>query len=72
MLKFYFLLQIIHHIFKIFKYKVILFIHTVMPWTYLDLQPGNLLKKNFHKKTMEISIFFSQKIIVPSEYAKKF
>ena len=41
-----------------------------MPWTYFDLQPGNLLKKIFIKKTMEISIFISEKIIVPSEYAK--
>ena len=56
---------------KFLNIKSVLFIHTVMPWTYFDLQPGNLLKKIFIKKTMEISIFISEKIIVPSEYAKK-
>ncbi len=59
------------YLLKFFNIKSILFIHTVMPWAYFDLQPGSLLKKIFIKKTMESSISISEKVIVPSEYAKK-
>jgi len=58
------------YLLKFLNIKSVLFIHTVMPWTFFDLQPGNSLKKIFIKKTMEISISISEKIIVPSEYAK--
>ena len=55
---------------RLFDIKSILFIHTVMPWEYPELLPGSYLKNKFIKKLMEISILSSQKIIVPSLYAK--
>lgn len=55
---------------KFFNIKSILFVHTVMPWEYPHLLPGNLLKNKLIKKLMEFSIQISEKVIVPSEYAK--
>ena len=55
---------------KLFNIKSVLFIHTVLPWLYFDLIPGNKFKNFIIKKIMEISIFSSKSIIVPSNYAK--
>ena len=55
---------------KIFKIESVLFIHTVLPWLFFDLMPGNKIKNFFIKKIMEISILTSRSIIVPSNYAK--
>ena len=56
---------------KLTKIKSILAIHTVLPWLYLNFLPGNLFKNFLIKKIMELSIFFADKIIVPSNYAKQ-
>ena len=53
------------------KIKSVLAIHTVLPWLYFNFLPGNYLKNLLIKKIMELSIFFADKIIVPSYYAKQ-
>jgi len=58
-------------IIKYLNIKSVLFVHTVLPWHYFNLLPGNSLKKYFIKKIMEISILNSEIIIVPSKFAKK-
>ena len=56
---------------KFLNIKSVLFVHTVMPWEFLSLLPGNIIKKFFIKKMMEVSIYNSNLIIVPSIFAKK-
>ena len=56
---------------KVLNIRSVLFVHTVIPWQYLDLLPGSKIKNFLIKKMMEISIFNSQVIIVPSFFAKK-
>ena len=56
---------------KFTRIKSVLAIHSVLPWTYFNFLPGNILKKLFIKKIMELSIFYADKIIVPSNYAKQ-
>ena len=51
--------------------KSVLAVHSVLPWMYFDFLPGGFLKKILIKKFMELSIFYADKIIVPSDYAKK-
>ena len=53
------------------KIKSVLAIHTVLPWLYFNFLPGNYLKNLLIKKIMELSIFFADKIIVPSYYSKQ-
>jgi len=53
------------------KIKSVLAIHTVLPWVYFNFLPGNYLKNLLIKKIMELSIFFADKIIVPSYYSKQ-
>ena len=55
---------------KILNIKSVLFVHSVLPWSYFNLMPGNRIKNFFIKKMMEISIFTSNLIIVPSNFAK--
>ena len=55
---------------KILNIRSVLYIHSVLPWLYLDLMPGNKIKNFFIRKIMEISISTSTSIIVPSHYAK--
>ena len=55
---------------KILNIKSVLFVHSVLPWLHFDLMPGNRIKNFFIKKMMEISIFISNSIIVPSNFAK--
>lgn len=58
-------------ILKYINLESVLFVHTVMPWHYFHLLPGNFFKKYFIKKIMEFSILNSKNIIVPSNFAKK-
>lgn len=53
-----------------FKIKSILTIHSNLPWTYFNLMPGNLFKKIFIKKLMEISIKYCDILFCNSNYAK--
>ncbi len=55
---------------KILNIKSVLYVHSVLPWLYFNLMPGNKIKNFFIKKIMEISIFTSNFIIVPSNFAK--
>lgn len=58
-------------ILRISKIKVILAIHSNLPWVHFNLMPGNFIRNFTTKKLMELSIFFCDKIIVDSHYAKK-
>ena len=55
---------------KIFKIKSILALHSNLPWVYFDLMPGNFLRNLLIKKFMEFSIYLSEILIVPSNFAK--
>ena len=41
---------------KFFKIKVILTLHSNLPWKFFNLMPGNIIKKYITKKIMELSI----------------
>ena len=56
---------------KFFNIKSVLCLHSNLPWVYFDLMPGNLIKKFFIKKLMEISIYSCDVLIVNSIFAKK-
>ena len=58
------------YLLKILNIKSILYIHTVLPWLHFDLMPGSKLKNYIIKIFMQISIFSSKFILVPSNYAK--
>ena len=58
-------------ILRIFKIKVFLAIHSNLPWVYFNLMPGNFIRNFTTKKLMELSIFFCDKVIVDSYYAKE-
>tara|TARA_A100001011_G_scaffold397127_1_gene497156 strand:- start:20361 stop:21500 length:1140 start_codon:yes stop_codon:yes gene_type:complete len=55
---------------KFFRIKIILTLHSNLPWKYFQLMPGNKIKKYFKKKIMEISILMSDVLIVNSFYAR--
>jgi len=54
----------------IMKIKVILGIHSNLPWVFFDKMPGSKIKNFFIKKFMEISIKYCDKLIVNSNFAK--
>ncbi len=58
-------------ILSISKIKVVLAVHSNLPWVYFDLMPGNFIRNLITKKLMELSILFCDKIIVDSHYAKE-
>jgi len=51
--------------------KVILCLHSNLPWVYFHLMPGNLLRNFITKKMMELSIKSCDLLIVDSYFAKK-
>ena len=55
---------------RIMKIKIILCIHTNLPWIYFNKMPGSKIKNFFIKKFMEISIKYCDKLIVNSNFAK--
>jgi len=55
---------------KIFKIKSVLALHSILPWFYFDLMPGNFFRNFLTKKFMEFSIKLSEILIVPSNFAK--
>lgn len=55
---------------KLFKIKVVLALHSNLPWVYFNLMPGNIIRNYFTKKIMEYSIYNSETLIVDSVYAK--
>ena len=55
---------------KFFKIKVVLALHSNLPWVYFNLMPGNLFRNFITKKLMEMSIFTCQTLIVVSYFAR--
>ena len=56
---------------KFLNIKVILCLHSNLPWVYFDLMPGNLVRNFVTKKMMELSIKSCDLLIVVSQFAKK-
>ena len=56
---------------KLFKIKIILVLHSNLPWTHFRLMPGTYLKKYLIKIFMELSIFFCDHLIVTSKFSEK-
>ena len=57
-------------ILKFLNIKIILAIHSILPWKYFSYLPGSYFKKYFIRFFMEWSIKVSDKIIVPSNFVK--
>jgi glycosyltransferase involved in cell wall biosynthesis len=57
-------------ILKFFNIKLILALHSNLPWVFFKQMSGNLLRNYFTKFIMEISIFVCDKLIVDSKFAK--
>lgn len=55
---------------SLLKIKVILGLHTNLPWVYFSRMPGSKIKNFFIKKFMELSIKCCDKLIVNSNFAK--
>ena len=58
-------------IIKIFKIKLILAIHTNLPWVDFAKMPGTLIRKIIMRLLMEISINKCDELIVNSTFAKR-
>ena len=56
---------------KLLNIKVILCLHSNLPWMYFDLMPGNLVRNLITRKMMELSIKSCDLLIVDSHFAKK-
>ena len=56
---------------KFLNIKVILCLHSNLPWVYFDLMPGNLVRNFVTRKMMELSIKSCDLLIVVSQFAKK-
>jgi len=56
---------------KLLNIKVILCLHSNLPWMYFDLMPGNLVRNLITRKMMELSIKSCDLLIVDSYFAKK-
>lgn len=59
-------------IFFFSKVKIILSVHSLLPWTHFNLMPGNNIKKLFIKLFMQFSIKVCDTLICPSSYTKIF
>jgi len=55
---------------RIMKIKIILGIHSNLPWVYFNKMPGSKIKNFFIKIFMEISVKSCDKLIVNSNFAK--
>ncbi len=58
-------------ILKLLNIKLILALHSNLPWTYFEKMPGNFFKNFFTRFIMEKSIKASDVLIVCSDFAKK-
>lgn len=56
---------------KLLNIKVILCLHSNLPWVYFHLMPGNILRNFITKKMMELSIKSCDLLIVDLYFAKK-
>tara|TARA_B110000037_G_scaffold66941_1_gene81376 strand:+ start:282 stop:1409 length:1128 start_codon:yes stop_codon:yes gene_type:complete len=55
---------------RLFNIKLILGLHSNLPWVYFSKMPGNFFRNIFTKFIMEKSIFACDTLIVDSEFAK--
>mgnify|MGYP000950753964 FL=1 len=55
---------------KSFNIKLILGLHSNLPWVYFHKMPGNFFRNIFTKLLMEKSIFACDTLIVDSKFAK--
>ena len=55
---------------NLFKIKLILALHSNLPWVYFSKMPGNILRNFFTRLMMEVSISACDKLIVDSNFAK--
>jgi glycosyltransferase involved in cell wall biosynthesis len=56
---------------KFLNIKIVLCLHSNLPWIYFNLMPGSVLRNFITKKLMELCILTSNLLIVNSNYAKK-
>ena len=56
---------------KFFNIKIVLALHSNLPWIFFNLMPGNFLRNIITKKMMELSIFAAEILIVNSYFAKE-
>jgi len=56
---------------KFLNIKIVLCLHSNLPWVYFNLMPGNSLRNFFTKKLMELSIYTSDHLLVDSYFAKE-
>lgn len=55
---------------RLFNIKLILALHSNLPWVLFNMMPGNILRNMFTKTVMELSIKSCDKLIVDSNFAK--
>ena len=55
---------------RFFGIRLILGLHSNLPWVYFSKMPGNFFRKLFTKLLMEISIHICDRLIVNSKFAK--
>ena len=55
---------------KIFKIKLVLALHSNLPWVLFEMMPGNIFRNRFTKIMMELSIKSCDKLIVDSNFSK--
>ena len=56
---------------KFLNIKIVLCLHSNLPWVYFNLMPGNSLRNFFTKKLMELSIYTCDHLLVDSYFAKE-
>ena len=56
---------------KLFNIKIILALHSNLPWVFFHLMPGNIIRNLLTRKLMEFSISACEILIVDSYFAKE-
>ena len=56
---------------KLFNIKIILALHSNLPWVFFHLMPGNIIRNLLTRKLMEFSISACKILIVDSYFAKE-
>jgi glycosyltransferase involved in cell wall biosynthesis len=56
---------------KLLNIKIVLCLHSNLPWVYFNLMPGNAVRNFFTKKLMELCIYTCDQLLVNSYFAKE-
>lgn len=56
---------------KFLNIKIVLCLHSNLPWAYFNLMPGNAVRNFFTKKLMELCIYTCDQLLVNSYFAKE-